>query len=110
MVLPKGTNLDIGTVPLAVIEDNLNTMPRRLHGWETAHTVYTALTNNTLLELVNPRVIGKRCTHRVSWKILAEDTRVDQETVLNTSSILTGSIPVIDTATSEELNQSEIHA
>ena len=44
--LPKGTDLNVGPIPLAIIEDNLNTMPRELHRWETAHTVYTALTCN----------------------------------------------------------------
>ena len=42
----EGTNLDIGAVPLAIIEDNPDTMPRKPHSWETAHTVYTALTCN----------------------------------------------------------------
>ena len=41
--LPKGTNLNIGPARLAAIEDNLNTMPRKLHAWESAHTVYTTL-------------------------------------------------------------------
>ncbi len=44
--LPKGTDLNIGTVRLAVIEDHLNTMPRKLHDWDTAHSVYAALTCN----------------------------------------------------------------
>ena len=38
--LPKSTDLDIGPVHLAIIEDNLNTMPRKLHHWNTAQTVY----------------------------------------------------------------------
>jgi len=44
--LPKGTDLDIGPAQLAIIEDNLNTMPRKLHDWHSAHSVYTALTCN----------------------------------------------------------------
>ena len=44
--LPKSTDLDIGAVRLAVIEDNLNTMPRRIHNWDSAHSVYTALCRN----------------------------------------------------------------
>ena len=31
--LPKSTNLNIGQIPLSIIEDNLNLMPRRLHNW-----------------------------------------------------------------------------
>ena len=31
---------------LAVIEDHLNTMPRKLHDWHSAHSVYTALCRN----------------------------------------------------------------
>ena len=44
--LPKSTDLDIGAVRLAVIEDNLNTMPRRIHNWNSAQTAYTALSCN----------------------------------------------------------------
>ena len=42
----KGTDLDIGAVRLAIIEDRLNTMPRKLHNWHSAHSVYTALCRN----------------------------------------------------------------
>ena len=42
--LRKGTDINVGQVRLAVIEDWLNTMPRKLHGWESSHSVYTALT------------------------------------------------------------------
>ena len=44
--LPKGTVLNIGPVRLAVIEDLLNTMPRKLHDWNSAHSVYDALCRN----------------------------------------------------------------
>ena len=44
--LPKSTDLDIGPVRLAVIEDNLNTMPRKLHNWNSAQTVYDDLCRN----------------------------------------------------------------
>ena len=44
--LPKSTGLNIGPVPLAIIEDNLNEMPRRQHDWQSAQTVYTALSCN----------------------------------------------------------------
>ena len=44
--LPKGTDLNIGAVRLAIIEDLLNTMPRKLHDWHSAHSVYTELTCN----------------------------------------------------------------
>ena len=44
--LPKGTDLIIGPVRLAIIEDHLNTMPRKLHDWHSAHSVYTELTCN----------------------------------------------------------------
>lgn len=44
--LPKGTDLDIGPVRLAVIEDRLNTMPRKLHDWDSTHSVYAALSRN----------------------------------------------------------------
>ena len=44
--LPKGTDLNIGAVRLAVIADHLNTMPRKLHHWNSAQTVYTDLCRN----------------------------------------------------------------
>ena len=44
--LPKSTDLDIGPVRLAIIEDHLNTMPRRIHNWNSAQTAYTALSCN----------------------------------------------------------------
>ena len=44
--LPKSTDLDLGPVPLALIEDNLNEMPRKLHHWQSAQTIYTALSCN----------------------------------------------------------------
>ena len=44
--LPKSTDLNIGAVRLAVIEDQLNTMPRKLHNWNSPHSVYAALTCN----------------------------------------------------------------
>ena len=40
--LTKSTDLDIGPMHLSLIEDNLNTMPRRLHQWQSAQTAYTA--------------------------------------------------------------------
>ena len=39
--LPKGTNLDVGPLRLAITADNLNQMPRKLHNWKSAHTMYT---------------------------------------------------------------------
>ena len=44
--LPKSTDLDNAAVRLAVIEDHLNTMPRRIHNWNSAQTAYTALSCN----------------------------------------------------------------
>ena len=44
--LPKSTDLNIGPVRLAIIEDNLNTMPRKLHHWNTAQTIYNDLCRN----------------------------------------------------------------
>ena len=44
--LPKSTDLDINPVRLAVIEDHLNTMPRKLHNWNTAQTIYDDLCRN----------------------------------------------------------------
>ena len=44
--LPKGTSLDIAQLRLAVIEDNLNHMPRRLHHWQSAADIYTRLSRN----------------------------------------------------------------
>ena len=44
--LPKGTDLNVGAVRLAIIEDLLNTMPRKLHDWHSAHSVYAELTCN----------------------------------------------------------------
>ena len=44
--LPKSSDLNVGQVRLAVIEDQLNTMPRKLHHWDSPHSVYTALTCN----------------------------------------------------------------
>ena len=42
--LPKSTDLNVGAVRLAVIEDHLNLTPRKLHNWNSAHSAYTALT------------------------------------------------------------------
>ena len=44
--LPKSTDLNVGAVRLAIIEDHLNTMPRKLHDWNSAHSVYAALCRN----------------------------------------------------------------
>ena len=44
--LPKSTDPNIGPVRLSVIEDHLNTMPRRIHNWNSAQTAYTALSCN----------------------------------------------------------------
>ncbi len=44
--LPKGTPLDLNPLRLAVIEDNLNWMPRRLHNWQSAADIYTRLSRN----------------------------------------------------------------
>ena len=44
--LPKGTDLNVGAVRHAVIEGFLNTMPRKLHDWHSAHSVYAELTCN----------------------------------------------------------------
>ena len=44
--LPKGADPNIGPVRLAIIEDPLNTMPRKLHDWHSAHSVYAALSRN----------------------------------------------------------------
>lgn len=41
--LPKGTDLNIATARLSVIEDRINNMPRKLHQWNTAQTVYDDL-------------------------------------------------------------------
>ena len=44
--LPKGTPLDLNPLRLALIEDNLNTMPRKLHNWTSAADIYTQLSRN----------------------------------------------------------------
>ena len=44
--LPKGTALDIGAVRLAIIEDRLNAMLRKLHDRHSSHSVYAALCRN----------------------------------------------------------------
>lgn len=44
--LPKSTNLNIGQIPLAIIEDSLNLMPRRLHNWNSPHDLYNQLKSN----------------------------------------------------------------
>ncbi len=41
--LPKSTDLDVNPVHLAIIEDQLNTMPRKLHNWKPAQTAYDEL-------------------------------------------------------------------
>ena len=43
--LPKSTNLNIGQIPLSIIQDNLNLMPRRLHNWHSPHDLYNQLTS-----------------------------------------------------------------
>jgi IS30 family transposase len=44
--LLKGTDPDIVPVRLALIEDNLNEMPRRQHNWQSPQTIYTDLSCN----------------------------------------------------------------
>ena len=44
--LPKGTNLNINPVHLALIQDSLNHMPRKLHNWKPAQHIYTMLCRN----------------------------------------------------------------
>lgn len=45
--LPKSNNLNISTIKLAIIEDHLNTMPRKPHNWNTPpHNIYNALSRN----------------------------------------------------------------
>ncbi len=44
--LPKSTDLNLGPVRLALIEDRLNEMPRTLRHWQSAQTIYTALRCN----------------------------------------------------------------
>ena len=41
--LPIGTDLNIATARLAVIEDRVNTMPRKLYHWNSAQTIYNDL-------------------------------------------------------------------
>ena len=43
---PKGADLDVGTARLSIIEDHLSTMPRNRHHWDSAQSVYTALSRN----------------------------------------------------------------
>lgn len=43
---PKSTDLNTGPVRLAIIEDQLNTMPRKLHNWNPAQTTYNDLYRN----------------------------------------------------------------
>lgn len=43
--LPKGTRLDVHTqADLDQVAETINRMPRQLHGWKSAHTVYDDLT------------------------------------------------------------------
>ena len=44
--LPKGTNLNLNPIHLALIQDALNHMPRKLHNWNPAQYVYTMLCRN----------------------------------------------------------------
>ncbi len=44
--LPKGTNLNLNPVRLALIQDSLNHMPRKLHTWQPAQHIYTTLCRN----------------------------------------------------------------
>ncbi len=44
--LPKGTNLNLNPIQLALIQDSLNHMPRKLHNWKPAQHIYTMLCRN----------------------------------------------------------------
>jgi len=44
--LPKGTPLDLSPLRLSVIEDNPDSMPRRLHNRQSAADIYTRLSRN----------------------------------------------------------------
>ena len=54
--LPKSTDLNIGPVRLAIIEDHLNTMPRKLHDWHSAQHVYAESDLHPPVELALPYV------------------------------------------------------
>ncbi len=41
--LPKSTDLNIAKARLSIIEDRINNMPRKLHRWNSAQTIYNAL-------------------------------------------------------------------
>ena len=56
-------NLNIGPVRLAIIEDLANTMPRKLHDWRSAHSVYAALGRNDRYSL--PAFGHAGAVHRV---------------------------------------------
>ena len=43
---PEGADLNVGAVRLSIIEDHPDTMPRKLHHWHSAQSVYTALSRN----------------------------------------------------------------
>ena len=44
--LPNRTPLDLSPLRLSIIEDNPNTMPRRLHNWQSTADTYTQLARN----------------------------------------------------------------
>ncbi len=44
--LPNRTNLNICPIQLALIQDSLNHMPRKLHNWKPAQHIYTTLCRN----------------------------------------------------------------
>ena len=41
--LPKSTDLNISRARLSVVEDRINNMPRNLHNWDSAQTIYNEL-------------------------------------------------------------------
>ena len=64
------------TVRLAVIEDLLNTMPRKLHDWDSPHSVYAALSRNDRWSLPTWRLFRERAPLRLART--RERSRLDE--------------------------------
>ncbi|MCY4456614.1 MAG: hypothetical protein OXB90_01530 [Acidimicrobiaceae bacterium] len=61
--LPKGTNLDVNPTHVALIQDALNQMPRKLHNWKAAQHFYTTLCCNRRWSLLTQQLERARNHH-----------------------------------------------
>lgn len=77
--LSKGIDLNDGAACRIIIGDRLNTVPRRLHRWDTNHSAYTALRRIdrqswATYVVSNCKAVRSRPTERVERRSISTPT------------------------------------